>query len=444
METAAPLSVRKLLVRQAVIVAVAVFVIGVILTTVSAGWDDATSQLGWAIVISAGVGAFTLWHSGARVKKALIDATNPGFALVPVRREEWPAIDWKTLDDYAARFEALGFRRLGEFAPNKASVGVRGVALMLADADDTRIVELQHFERLAPTPFMGDEHFTPKISIGSVAGGRVLMMVSDRPVHPGIYMARGEPGVYASYPGKGAFELLDLHRGLTERVAGRSGKAVDRGLTLERYVMLQREAQAGVKARFERAGPWSLIAEFDRFAADPRSSFSTDEGEIKALPLRDWREVDAIAVDSAAATTDVPAATAAHHALRQRMEGGASWFYWIAGLSLVNTVSSAMGSTWGFVIGLGITQLLGAGVLSLICIGGFVLLGWLARRPSVAAFAIGIVLFGLDTLLFIAIGDWIGIAFHGLALYFLWSGLGAARAIRRQAAASGAGAAASA
>jgi hypothetical protein len=263
-------------------------------------------------------------------------------------------------------------------------------------------------------------------------------------VHPAIYMARGEPGVYASYPGKGAFELLAKHRGLTERVAERSGKAIDRGLTLERYVMLQREAQAGVKARFERAGAWSLIAEFDRFAAEPRSSFATDAAEFKALPVRVWRELDAIAVDSAAATTDAPAATAADLALRQRMDSGASWFYWIAGLSLVNAVSGAMGSTWGFVIGLGITQLLGAGVLTLACIGGFVLLGWIARRPSVAAFAIGIVLFGLDTLLFIAIGDWIGIAFHGLALYFLWNGLGAARAIKRQAAAAGAAAGAAA
>jgi len=255
---------------------------------------------------------------------------------------------------------------------------------------------------------------------------------------------RGEAGVYASYPGKGAFELLDKHRKLTDFVAERSGKTVDRGLTLERYVMLQRETQAQVKARFEQSGAWSLIDEFDAFTREPKSSFATDPAYLKSLPTRDWREIDATAIDAAAATAAAPEATEADLALRQRMESGASWFYWIAGLSLVNTVSEAMGSTWGFVIGLGLTQLLGAGVLTLLVICGFAFLGWVARRPSVAAFTIGIALFGLDTLLFIAIGDWIGIAFHGLALYFLWSGLGAARAIKRQAEARGPGAAASA
>lgn len=440
-----PLSIRKLLIRQAVIVSVVVLVIGVILTAVSAGWDDATGQLGWALVFSVGVGAFTLWHSASKVRKGFIDATNPRFALVPVRREEWPGIDWKTIDDYASRFEALGFRRLGEFTPNKPSAGARGVALVLSDPEDTRIVEVQHFERLAPAPPMGDEHFKVKIAIGSIAGGRVRMMVSDRPVLPAMYMVRGEAGVYASYPGRSAFELLDKHRRLAAFVAERSGKTVDRGLTLERYVMLQRETQAAVKTRFERSSAWGLITEFDAFAADPRSSNATDAAYLKSLPTRDWREIDATAIDATAATAAAPEATAEDLSLRQRMESGASWFYWIAGLSLVNAVTSAMGSTWGFVIGLGITQLLGTGVLAYACIGGFVLLGWLARRPSVAAFAIGIALFGLDTFLFIAIGDWIGIAFHGLALYFLWNGLGAARAIKRQAAAAGgAGAAASA
>ena len=445
METGgAPLQIRKLLIRQAIIVSVVVLVIGLILTALSGSWGEATGQLGWALAFSVGVGVFTLWQTASKVRKGFIDATNPRFALVPVRREEYPGIDWKTIDDYASRFEALGFRRLGEFTPNKPAVGVRGVALVLSDPEDERIVEVQHFERTAPTPLMGDEHFTPKIAIGSIAGGRVRVMVSDRPVLPAMYMVRGEAGVYASYPGMSAFELLDKHRKLTDFVAERSGKTVDRGLTLERYVMLQRETQAQVKARFEQSGAWSLIDEFDAFTREPKSSFATDPAYLKSLPTRDWREIDATAIDAAAATAAAPEATEADLALRQRMESGASWFYWIAGLSLVNTVSEAMGSTWGFVIGLGLTQLLGAGVLTLLVICGFAFLGWVARRPSVAAFTIGIALFGLDTLLFIAIGDWIGIAFHGLALYFLWSGLGAARAIKRQAEARGPGAAASA
>ena len=72
------------------------------------------------------------------------------------------------------------------------------------------------------------------------------------------------------------------------------------------------------------------------------------------------------------------------------------------------------------------------GFLSLGTIAFFALLGWLARKPSIAAFWIGIVLFGLDTLIFLIAGDWVGVAFHALALFFLWSGLRAAREMKRQ------------
>ena len=57
-----------------------------------------------------------------------------------------------------------------------------------------------------------------------------------------------------------------------------------------------------------------------------------------------------------------------------------------------------------------------------------------AQRPSVAAFVIGGTLFALDTLIFVVAFDLVGIAFHVLALYFLWRGLAAAREMKRQAA----------
>ena len=59
------------------------------------------------------------------------------------------------------------------------------------------------------------------------------------------------------------------------------------------------------------------------------------------------------------------------------------------------------------------------------------LLGWLAQRPSIAAFLFGIALFALDTVIFVLARDWIGVAFHGLALYFLWKGFTAAREMKR-------------
>src|SRR5258706_7852157 len=42
----------------------------------------------------------------------------------------------------------------------------------------------------------------------------------------------------------------------------------------------------------------------------------------------------------------------------RRIRSGGSWFYWIAGLSLANTIVSASGGGVGFVIGLTITQVI--------------------------------------------------------------------------------------
>jgi hypothetical protein len=442
---------RALLIRQAVVVSVVVLVIGVVLTTLSSGWDN-VGQMGWALVFSAGVGAFTLWQGARRVRKSFIDGTNPGFALVPVRRADWPKVDWATIDDYASRLESLGFARLGEFTADKPVPGVRIVAAFLSDPKQTVIVELQQMERLQRTPLLGDDQFAVRVAIGSFVGGRIRVMVTDRPAFAGFYVARSELGVYAAYPGKSVLELLDKQRRLCDFVTERTGKALDAGYNLARYVMLEREKQFEVQARLQNMASWAVVAEFDRFAANPKTSWTADPVRLRSLPVRDWREIDAASVDATATTAAAPTATAGELALRQRMESGASWFYWIAGLSLVNAVSSALGSGWGFVIGLGFTQVLsaiaqvggtveeGSGIvigvawiLNFATIGGFALLGWLARRPSIAAFAIGIAGFAVDTLIFLLAADWVGVAFHGLALFFLWNGLSAARQIKRDA-----------
>ena len=73
-------------------------------------------------------------------------------------------------------------------------------------------------------------------------------------------------------------------------------------------------------------------------------------------------------------------------------------------------------------------------VFAFAAIGFIAACGYFARRPSIIAFWAGIVVFALDTLIFLAASDWIGVAFHFLALYFLWSGLAAARELKKMAA----------
>ncbi|HEX7641314.1 MAG TPA: hypothetical protein VF472_03785 [Burkholderiaceae bacterium] len=123
----------------------------------------------------------------------------------------------------------------------------------------------------------------------------------------------------------------------------------------------------------------------------------------------------------------------------------ANWFYWIAGLSLVNLVAIATGANFRFIIGLGFSEMLGGwakdmttagasdGAVMAACAGGvaltafFAACGWFARRPSMVAFIIGMAVFALDTVVFVLAQDWIGVAFHAYAIYGLWRGVAAIR-----------------
>lgn len=129
--------------------------------------------------------------------------------------------------------------------------------------------------------------------------------------------------------------------------------------------------------------------------------------------------------------------------LVNRFQSGASWFYWIAGLSVVNSVIMLFEGQWSFIIGLGITQAVdgimrevgGSApivgfVIDLVVAGIFALFGVLAHRRHTWAFWVGMLLYTLDGLLFVLVGDLPGIGFHALALYFIFNGLTAHNKLR--------------
>jgi hypothetical protein len=135
-----------------------------------------------------------------------------------------------------------------------------------------------------------------------------------------------------------------------------------------------------------------------------------------------------------------PAGAAVEHAhLHARAMGGANWFFWIAALSVLNSLSALSGSEWG----LGATQLIdalvgalsrGSGaaklvapVVDLFVAAPFALLGVFARRLRLWAFYLGIALYSLDALLSFAVRDVMGIAVHLFALVWIYLGVRAAR-----------------
>ncbi len=136
--------------------------------------------------------------------------------------------------------------------------------------------------------------------------------------------------------------------------------------------------------------------------------------------------------------------TAAKAQAMYRIQRAANWFFFIAGLSLVNSVLYLfIKASFTFVVGLAYTQLidgivtgvgkglslqpLTTGLIALIFDVAvalvFVLFGYFARGGSRWAFIVGMIVYGIDAALFLLVTDILSIAFHAFALFMLFNGL---------------------
>jgi hypothetical protein len=132
------------------------------------------------------------------------------------------------------------------------------------------------------------------------------------------------------------------------------------------------------------------------------------------------------------------------------MRSGAGWFFWIAGLSLVNTVMAHTGTDVNFLMGLAFTLFVDGvakgfieggspeGAIRIVAIGldviiagVFVLFGVFGRRGESWAFLAGIAIYALDAAIFVSFSAWANVAFHAFAGFYLLRGLGAQRALSR-------------
>ena len=129
--------------------------------------------------------------------------------------------------------------------------------------------------------------------------------------------------------------------------------------------------------------------------------------------------------------------------LEAKIRNGVGWFYWIAGLSIINTLAYLFGTTFTFVIGLGATQVVDGvmaafaknlggswsalrivGLAIDICIAGvFVLFGVLGRKRMRWPIITGMVLYAIDGVILLVFKDFLGAAFHVWAFWGIWVGL---------------------
>lgn len=136
-------------------------------------------------------------------------------------------------------------------------------------------------------------------------------------------------------------------------------------------------------------------------------------------------------------------------ALTQQLKSASSWFYVVAGLSVVNSLIATFGGGIRFIFGLGITSVadevvnalqLGAtgkviGLMFTVAIAGlFAIFGFLSAKRMHWVFLIGMGIYLLDGLLLLLFGDYLGAAFHAWVLFRLFQGMSASRKLSSMAA----------
>ncbi len=149
-------------------------------------------------------------------------------------------------------------------------------------------------------------------------------------------------------------------------------------------------------------------------------------------------------------TPAVEQATGLQQAAMQQLKSGAGWFYLIFGLSVVNSLVILFGGNFYFVVGLGVNHLVTAIIYSLagmeeyasfgdaeiglrivvlivstIIASPFLIFGIFANKRNSWAFITGMVLYAVDAIIFLILGDFMSVGFHALALFFIFKGYSA-------------------
>lgn len=136
---------------------------------------------------------------------------------------------------------------------------------------------------------------------------------------------------------------------------------------------------------------------------------------------------------------------------RKTAYAGANWFFWLAALSVINSLIVYYVGIRNTPIAFGVTQwfdgttgpLTSEGwapplqtsglIIDILIAAGFAGFGFLARRGNDVAFLIGIFLYVVDALLSLGLKDFFGFSFHLVGFFFLFRGLLASRHVRENA-----------
>lgn len=128
--------------------------------------------------------------------------------------------------------------------------------------------------------------------------------------------------------------------------------------------------------------------------------------------------------------------------------GGASWFLWIGILSTLNLIALIIHQNLQFIAGLGINYFIlgmmdgirrATGVnlillgyaLTFIVSGLFIFIWKKSKQENKAIYLTGLIIYGLDTIIFVFTKEWFSLGFHVFALLMLGNGYNALIAKKR-------------
>jgi len=255
---------------------------------------EISNGLLWLAVLAAGVALFTFLRSAARIHRSTLAPLLQLASYVRIERDSPLArqqVDWSVIDDYAVQLEARGFRPLGDFTAYPMPDSLMGVAALFTDAEGSTMIEIQQLKLL---PVAGRERMRDGIyfSIMSLVGGNIRVITCNHKAQAATYLVRGEHDVMSAEPGKGLLELLALHGDALARLRQQTGKAPAAGMTVERYVLSIREAQAQAQHRVAAMSGYAIASVVDQFEAAGGSRWSPAMAELTTLPQRALQELD--------------------------------------------------------------------------------------------------------------------------------------------------------
>jgi hypothetical protein len=255
---------------------------------------DVPDGLLWLAVLAGGAALLTFLRTAAKIRRGTLAPLQHLASYVRIERDSPLArqqVDWSVIDDYAVQLATRGFHPVGDFTAYPMADALAGVAALFTDAQGSIMIEIQQLKLL---PAAGRERMRDGIyfSITSLVGGNIRVITCNHTPQAATYLVRGEHDVMSAEPDKGLLALLTQHTDLLMRLRQKIGKAAATGLTVERYVLSIREAQAQAHRRVKAMSGYAIAGVVDRFEAAGKLRWSPASALLKALPLRALEELD--------------------------------------------------------------------------------------------------------------------------------------------------------